>query len=263
LGDHLADVPCVASGRPNCGRALRFRCGRALGRPTCRRALRCGCALPCVADVPCVALGRPTCGRALRCGCALPCVADVPCVALGRPTCGRADVPCVADVRWATQLADVPCVALGRPTCCLALRTCLAFALRTCVGAPNLRTCLALRCGAQLADVPHVAFGRPSCGRALRCVGAPNLGEAVLKSLPPSQNLFLSILQTILRTCLAVLWGAQLADVPCVADVPWGAQLADVPCVVLGRPTCGCALCCVWAPILRTRLALRWGAQPW
>jgi hypothetical protein len=54
-----------------------------------------------------------------------------------------------------------------------------------------------LRCGAQLADVPCVAFGRPSCGRALRCVGAPNLGEAVLKSLPTGQNLFLSILQLI------------------------------------------------------------------
>jgi hypothetical protein len=62
---------------------------------------------------------------------------------------------------------------------------------------------------------------------------------------------------TILRTCLAlrcgaqiadVRWAAQLADVPCVADVRWAAQLADVPCVAdvrwaaqraLGRPTCG------------------------
>jgi hypothetical protein len=80
-------------------------------------------------------------------------LADVPCVALGRPTCGRADVPCVcvADVRWGAQLADVPCVALGRPT----------------------------------------------CGHALRCIGATNLGEAVLKSLPPSQNLFLSILHLV------------------------------------------------------------------
>jgi hypothetical protein len=151
LGDHLADVPCVALGRPNCGRALRLRCGRALGRPTCRRALRCGRALPCVADVP--------------------CVVDVPCLAFR--TC--------LVLRWGAQLADV--------------RTCLA--LRTRVGPPNLRTCLALRWGAQLADVPCVAFGCPSCGRALRCVGAANLGEAVLKSLPPSQNLFLSILQLV------------------------------------------------------------------
>ena len=55
------------------------------------------------------------------------------------------------------------------------------------------------------------------------------------------------------------------AHVPCiwVADVRWGAQLADVPCVALGRPTCGRVLCCVWAPILRACLALRWRAQPW
>jgi hypothetical protein len=38
---------------------------------------------------------------------------------------------------------------------------------------------------------------------------------------------------TILRTCLALRCGAQIADVPCVcvADVRWAAQLADVPCV--------------------------------
>ena len=80
-------------------------------------------------------------------------LADMPCVALGRPTCGRADVPsvCIVDVRWGAQLADMPCVALGHPT----------------------------------------------YGHALRCVGATNLGEAVLKSIPPSQNLFLSILQLV------------------------------------------------------------------
>jgi hypothetical protein len=54
-----------------------------------------------------------------------------------------------------------------------------------------------VRSGTQLADVPCVALGRPTCGRALRCIGAPNLGEAVLKSLPASKNLFLSILQLI------------------------------------------------------------------
>jgi hypothetical protein len=168
-------------------------------------------------------------------------LADVPYVALGHPTCGGADVPCVA---------DVPCICVAD-----------------------------LRWGAQLADVPCVALGRPTCGRALRCFGAPNLGEAVLKSLPPSQicsypssgssfslvlpcvDVFVAdefcVWATILRTCLSLRWGAQLAD------VPWGAQLADVLCVLLGHPTCGCALCCVGAPILRTRLALRWGAQPW
>jgi hypothetical protein len=58
---------------------------------------------------------------------------------------------------------------------------------------------LRLHCGCELGrpDVPCVAFMRPSSGRALRCVGVPNLGEAVLKSLPSSQNLFLSILQLV------------------------------------------------------------------
>jgi hypothetical protein len=110
------------------------------------------------------AFGRPSCGRALRC-----------VGASNLQTCGRA-------LRLRCRRT------LGRPTCGRALR---------CVGALNLQTCLALRWGAQLADVPCVAFGRPSCGHALRCVGATNLGEAVLKSLPPSQNLFLSILQLV------------------------------------------------------------------
>jgi hypothetical protein len=30
-----------------------------------------------------------------------------------------------------------------------------------------------------------------------------------------------------------------------------------------GRPSCKITLRFVWAPILRMRLALRWGAQPW
>src|ERR1700678_681886 len=103
----------------------------------------------------------------------------------GRPSC-ELSLRCV----WAPILRTLLALRLGAD-----VRTCLA--LRTCVGAPNLWTCLALRWGAQLADVPCFAFGRPSCGRALRCVGAPNLGEAVLKSLPPSQSLFLSILRLV------------------------------------------------------------------
>jgi hypothetical protein len=131
------------------------------------------------------AFGRPSYRRALRCvvapnlrtcRCALRCV-----VAPNLRTC--------LALRWGAQLADV--------LTCLALRTCLAFVLQMCVGAPNLRTCLALRWGSQLADVSRVAFGRPSCGSAFRFVGVPNLGEAVLKCLPPSQNLFLCILQLV------------------------------------------------------------------
>jgi hypothetical protein len=82
------------------------------------------------------------------------------------------------------------------------------------------------------------AFGRPSCGSALRSVAAPNLRMCDVPSV---------------------------VEVPCVcvADVRWGAQLAYVPCVALGRTTCGHALCCIWVPMLRTCLELRWGAQTW
>jgi hypothetical protein len=138
-------------------------------------------------------------------------------------------VPCVdvfvADefCVWATILRT--CLSLRCGAQLADVRTGLVFALRTCVGVPNLRTCLALRWGAQLTDVPYVAFGRPSCGRSLRCVWAPILRTCVL-----APNLL---------TCLALRWGAQLADVPCVA---------------LGRPTCGRALCCVWAPILQGKI---------
>jgi hypothetical protein len=86
-------------------------------------------------------------------------------------------------LRLGTQLAYMLCVALGCPTC-------------GCADVPYV--CVAdVHWGAQLVDVPCVALGQPTCGHALRCVGATNLGEAVLKSLPPSQNLFLSILQLV------------------------------------------------------------------
>jgi hypothetical protein len=86
-------------------------------------------------------------------------IVDVPCVALGRPSCGRADVPCVM---------DMSCV---------------------CV--------MDVHWGAQLADMPCVALGCPTCGHGLGFVGAPNLGEAILNSLPPSKKNFLSILQLV------------------------------------------------------------------
>jgi hypothetical protein len=95
---------------------------------------------------------------------------------------------CLA-LRLAAQLADMPCVSLGRPTCGHADVPCVTDGSYVCVAD--------VRWGAQLADVPCVALGCPTCGHALRCVGAPNLGEAVLNSLPPSQNLFLSMLQLV------------------------------------------------------------------
>jgi hypothetical protein len=142
-----------------------MRMSFAFGRPSCGRALRCV-----------AAPNLWTCRRALRCRRAFRCVwAPILRTRLS--------------LRWGGQLPDVPCVTLGRPT----------FLLRIdfFVWAPILRTRLALRLGTHLADAPCVAFGHPSCGRASHCIGAPNLGEAVLKSLPPSQNLFLSILQVV------------------------------------------------------------------
>ena len=160
-------------------------------------------------------------------------LADVPCVALRRPICGCGDVPCVA---------DVPSIAFGRPSCGCAFR---------CVGAANFRTCLPLhwgtqrfRCGsvfhlgAHLANTSGVAFGHPSCGRTSHCVGVPNLGEAVLKCLPPSQNLFLSILQVVFSP-----------------SAPFCGRFSLQMSFSFGRPSCEIALRCVWEPILRTHLA--------
>jgi hypothetical protein len=170
--------------------------------------------------------------------------------------------------------------------------------------------------GTHVANSPCTAFGRPCCELALRCVRVPNLGEAVLKNLPPSQNWFLSVLRLVflpsaplcgrfryssscvlLRLfvrfvtllCAFGLPSCQLAlhcvwvplfptrlALPLVAQ-PWpgswcvslrlfalsGAHVANSPCVAFGRPSCELALRCVRAPILRTRLALHSGAQPW
>jgi hypothetical protein len=88
------------------------------------------------------------------------------------------------------------------------------------------------------------AFGRPSCGRALRCVEAPNTrtcGRALrllcgrVLGCPTYGHALRCIGSLNLRTCLALRWGTQLADVPCVA---------------FGRPSCGRALRCVGAPNL-------------
>ena len=190
----------------------------------------------------------------------------------------------------------------GRPSCQLALRCVWVLLLPTRLAFPVLfvRFVTALR-----------VFGRPCCELALRCVRVPNLGEAVLKNLPPSQNWFLSVLRLVLFPS-APLCGRFRYDYSCVplqlivrfvtvvrafryaSSCVWapilptglalrlGAPLSNSSCLALGRPTlarllvrfvtalrafgrpcCELALRCVWAPILRTRLALRSGAQPW
>jgi hypothetical protein len=230
LGGHLANSPCVVFGHPSCKLALHCVQAPNLGEvvlknlPPSQNWLLFVLQHVFLPSTPlcghirygssCVSLRLFVCFvTALHAFCYdCSCVslrlfmhlgdplANLPCLSLGLPTLARLLVCFVTTLR-----------ALGHPCCELALRCVRApnlrtrlaldvrtwLALRTCIGAPNLRTCLALRWGTQLADVACVAFGRPSCRRALRCVGAPNLGEAVLKSLPPSQNLFLSILQLV------------------------------------------------------------------
>jgi hypothetical protein len=173
--------------------------------------------------------------------------------------------------------------AFGRPSCQLALHCIWVPLLPTRLAEPLVAqpwpgsSCVSLRLfvrlGAHVAKSPCVAFGRPSCELALRCVRAPNLGEAVLKNLPPSQNWFLSVLRLvffpsapfvwsfslrlfvrfvtavrafrygsscvwapILPTGLALHLGAPLANSPCLA-LRLGAHLANSPCVAFGRPT--------------------------
>jgi hypothetical protein len=122
-----------------------------------------------------------------------------------------------------------------------------------------------VRSGTQLADVPCIALGHPTCGRALHCIGAPNLGEAVLKSLPPSQNF--SYTSSSSSFSLVLPLDIFLADEFCVGASCGRALVApnlrtDVPCGrALGRPTCERALRCVGAPNLRTCLVMRLGAH--
>jgi hypothetical protein len=155
-------------------------------------------------------------------------------------------------------LANSPCLALGRPTLAKLLM-CFVTALRA-FGCPCCE--VALRC-----------IWAPILRTRLRCVQAPNLGEAVLKNLPPSQNWFLSVLRLvflpsapfvwsfslrlfvrfvtairvfrygsscvwvpILPTGLALHLGAPLANSPCLA-LHLGAHLANSPCLAFGRPT--------------------------
>jgi hypothetical protein len=158
LGAHLTDVSCVVFGRISCGHAFRFIVAPNLGEAVFEAVfVRCIVAPNLQAKI-----------------CSYPSFSSsfflvLPCVDVFVADEFFVWVPILRTrlaLRLGTQLADVPCIALGRPTCGCAFH---------------------LRCGR--------AFGHPTCGRALRCVEAPKLGEAVLKSLPASVNLFLSILQ--------------------------------------------------------------------
>jgi hypothetical protein len=128
LTAHLADAPLVVLGHPTWVRPYLkvYLQEKICSYPSFSSSFRQ--VLPCVdvfvADEFFVWAPILRTHLALHLGAQLP---DVPCVALGWPSCGRA-----LHLRCGR--------ALGHPTCRRALR---------CVGAPNLRTCLALRWGTQ------------------------------------------------------------------------------------------------------------------
>jgi hypothetical protein len=119
--------------------------------------------------------------------------------------------------------------------------------------------CITFGCPSCQLPLPCIAFGHPSCELTLPCVRAPNLGEAVLKTLPPSQNWFLSILWLIILPSAPFVWSFSLqifvrfvttihafsygssciwsAISPTDLTLHLGAPLANLPCLALGHPT--------------------------
>jgi hypothetical protein len=165
VGAQLSDVPCVALGRPTCGRvlcciwetilrtclALRWRVQPWWGciknstskpkfvliNPSAHLLAYCSLVWMFSLRMS-FAFGRPSYGRALRC--------------VGVPnlrTCGRA-LHCGGALRLRCRRT------LGSATCGRGL---------CWVGVPNLRTGLVLSLGAHLADVPCVELGHPTLVR--------------------------------------------------------------------------------------------------
>jgi hypothetical protein len=197
--------------------------------------------------------------------------------------------------------------AFGRPSCQLALHCGWVPLLPTRLAEPLVAqpwpgsSCVSLwlfvRLGAHVAKSPCVAFGRPSCELALRCVRVPNLGEAVLKNLPPSQNWFLSVIPLVflpsapfslvflpsapfcgrfrygsscfsLRTFVRFVAAlrASRGGSSCVSlrlFVRLGAHLANWPCIAFGCPSFQLPLPCPWSgsSCVSLRLFVRLGAH--
>jgi hypothetical protein len=153
-------------------------------------------------------------------------------------------------------LSKSPCLALGRPT--------LASLLMHFV--TSLRAF-----GCPCCEVTLRCVGHPSCELALRCVRAPNLGEAVLKNLPPSQNWFLSVIRLVFfpsaplcghfrygSSCISlrsfVHFVTALRAFHCGSScillqlfMRLGTHLANWPCIAFGCPSCQLALPCPWS----------------
>jgi hypothetical protein len=98
------------------------------------------------------------------------------------------------------------------------------------------------------------------CKECVNELSRVNLGEAVLKNLPPSQNRFLSILRLIFFPS-APLCGRFCYDSSCVSLLSFVRFVMALR--AFGRPSCQLVLHFIWAPILPTGLALPLVAQPW
>jgi hypothetical protein len=151
---------------------------------------------------------------------------------------------------WAPILPIGLALRLGSP---LANLTCLALGPQPWPGSSCVSLWLFVRLGAHVANTPCVAFGHPSCELALRYVQAPDLGEAILKNLPPSQNWFLSVLRLVFSPS-APLCGRFRYGSSCVSLWPFMCFVTALR--AFGHPSCHLALHCVWVPLFLTRLAL-------
>jgi hypothetical protein len=303
LGAPLANSPCLALGRPTLARLLVcfVTALRAFGCPRCEVALRCvwvpilrtHLALRCV-RVPnlgeVVLKNLPPSQNWFLSVLRLVFLPSAPLC--GRFRYGSSCVSLRPFVRFVTALR-----AFGRPSCRLVLHFVWVPLLPTRLALPlvaqpwPVSSCVLLRLfvrlGAHVAKSPCVALGHPSCELALRCVRAPNLGEAVLKNLPPSQNWFLSVIPLVflpsapfcgrfrygsscvsLRTFVRFVAAlrASRGGSSCVSlrlFVRLGAHLANWPCIAFGCPSFQLPLPCPWSgsSCVSLRLFVRLGAH--
>jgi hypothetical protein len=278
LGAHVAKSPCIALGHPSCELAL--HCIRApnLGEAVLKN-------LPPSQNWFLSIIRLVFFPSAPLCGCfryGSLCISLRPFVhfvtALRVFHCGSSFISLRIFVRLGAHLSNWPCIAFGCPSFQLAFPC--PWSGSSCVFITDFGV-----------------FGHPSCELTLPCIRAPNLGEAILKNLPPSQNCFLSVIRLVflpsdllcgrfrcgsscVLLCLFVRFVAALRAFRYDRSYIWGPHIANWPCIAFGflscqlnlpcpwSPNLGQAPCvfrygysCIWAPMLQTRLALRSGAH--